>query len=136
MIIIDSSALAAIFFGEPYALQLLERLLTEPVGERRMSTASYVELGSVMAGRRTDSRSVAITDLDARLTDFGITLEAVSEVQAKIALRARVEFGRGMGHGGVLNYGGCFSYALAKVLNAPLLYVGNDFATTDIVSAI
>ena len=51
-------------------------------------------------------------------------------------MRARITYGRGMGHGGVLNFGDAFSYALAKSLDAPLLFVGNDFAATDITSAL
>ncbi|MGE0667795.1 MAG: type II toxin-antitoxin system VapC family toxin [Sphingomonadales bacterium] len=136
MIVVDSSALAAIFFGEAEASDILRRILAEPPGERKMSTASFVELGSVMAGRRAGDRMAAITDLEFGLSGFGIDLEPVTEAQAKSALRARIRFGRGMGHGGVLNYGDCFSYALAKALNAPLLYVGNDFATTDVVPAL
>jgi len=136
MIVVDSSAVAAIVFGEPSAPELVKRLLVEPAGARKMSTASYVEVGSVLAGRRITDRPAAITDLERHISTFGIDLEPVDHAQARIALRARLEFGRGMGHGGALNYGDCFSYALAKVLNAPLLYVGNDFTTTDIVSAL
>lgn len=136
MIVVDSSAVAAIFFGEPRAPELVRRLLVEPADARKMSTASYVEVGSVLAGRRITDRPAAITDLERHISTFGIELEPVDHAQARIALRARLEFGRGMGHGGALNYGDCFSYALAKVLNAPLLYVGNDFTTTDIASAL
>lgn len=136
MIVVDSSAVAAILFEEALAREVTERLLAEPPGERRMSTASYIEVGSVMAGRRTNNRAAAMADLEAYLSSVGIQLEAVDETQARIALRARIEYGRGMGHGGPLNYGDCFSYALAKVLNAPLLYIGDDFARTDVVSAL
>ncbi len=52
------------------------------------------------------------------------------------ASREAILFGHGMGHGGALNFGDSFSYALAKTLGAPLLYVGDDFAKTDIVSAV
>jgi ribonuclease VapC len=136
MIVVDSSAVAAILFDEASAAELVKRLLSEPPGARRMSTASYLEVGAVMAGRRIGNKAAAITDLEVQLSGFGIDMVPVDQVQARIALRARIEFGRGMGYGGLLNYGDCFSYALAKVLNAPLLYVGNDFAATDIVPAL
>lgn len=53
-----------------------------------------------------------------------------------MALEARIRYGRGFGHPARLNFGDCFSYALAKTLKAPLLYVGEDFDRTDIRSAL
>jgi ribonuclease VapC len=100
-----------------------------------MSTVSYIEAGTVLAGRRADHFG-AIDDIDAFLINFRVELLPVDMAQARIALEARIRYGRGMGHGGVLNYGDAFSYALAKSLDAPLLYVGRDFATTDIRSAL
>jgi ribonuclease VapC len=91
---------------------------------------------TVLAVRRRTDRLRAIEDLDAFLAEAGITLAAVDSAQARLALSARITFGRGMGHGGVLNYGDAFSYALARVHNAPLLFTGNDFPTTDIESAL
>jgi len=60
----------------------------------------------------------------------------VDEAQARVALEARVRYGRGFGHPAHLNYSDCFAYALAKVRDLPLLYIGNDFAHTDIVPAL
>lgn len=100
-----------------------------------MSVASYLEIGSVMAARMRGDRHAAVADLDNFLTDLSIALEPVDQAQARIALRARIDFGRGMGHGGPLNFGDCFSYALAKTLAAPLLFIGNDFTETDIAIA-
>jgi ribonuclease VapC len=60
----------------------------------------------------------------------------VDAEQARLALAARIAYGRGMGHGGVLNFGDAFSYALTKSLDAPLLFLGDDFSTTDIVAAL
>ena len=136
MIIIDSSAIIAILRDEPQAAAPAARIAAEPGGERRMSVASYLEVGAVLAGRSANDRLQVIPDLDGFLSDIGVTLDPVDEDQARIALRARIEHGRGMGHGGPLNFGDCFSYALAKTRNAPLLYVGNDFVATDIVSAL
>lgn len=136
MIAIDSSAVIAIFHNEPTASALQVRISAEPPGERRMSVASYLEVGAVMAGRATGDCLGAVADLDAFLALSGITLQPVDHAQARIALRARIELGRGMGHGGVLNYGDCFSYALAKALRAPLLFVGDDFHKTDVKVAV
>ncbi len=132
MIAIDSSAIVAILLNEPHAPALLARIAAEPFAERRMSVASYLEVGSVMAARMRRDRHAAVADLENLLTDLSIALEPVDQAQARIALRARIDFGRGMGHGGLLNFGDCFSYALAKALNAPLLFIGDDFPTTDI----
>ena len=74
--------------------------------------------------------------LDAFLAAAGIRLVPVETAHAAIALRARIVHGRGMGHGGRLNFGDAFSYALAKSLDAPLLFVGDDFTKTDVRSAM
>ncbi len=134
MIIVDSSAVVAILFGEPSAPRLLDRLAADP--DRRMSVASYLETGTVLASRRQYNRMQAINDLDEFLDVAGIALAPVDAGQARLALRARIQFGRGMGHGGLLNFGDAFSYALARAQNAPLLFIGDDFGTTDVVVAL
>ena len=134
MIVVDSSAVIAILFGEPGATRLVERLSSE--AERVMSVASYLEAGTVLAGRRRTDRPQAQSDLDLFLAEAGIDLAPVDEGQARLALRARIAYGKGMGHGGSLNFGDAFSYALAKSLGAPLLYLGDDFTMTDVVSAL
>jgi ribonuclease VapC len=133
-LVVDSSAVVAILFGEPPAAALLSRLAAST--NRIMSVANYVETGTVLAGRRRDDRSAAIADLDMFLAEAGIVLAPVDAGQARLALEARVRYGRGMGHGGVLNFGDAFAYALAKTHGAPLLYVGDDFRKTDISAAI
>lgn len=134
MIAVDSSAVVAILFGEPSAAALLARLAADP--ERVMSVASYVETGTVLAGRRHADRLLAIEDLDRFLDEAGIALAPIDAGQARLALRARIQFGRGMGNGGVLNFGDTFSYALARAHEAPLLFIGDDFGTTDVTAAL
>ena len=136
MIVVDSSAIVAILFDEPGADRLTLRLAQEPQGRRLMSTASYLEAGTVLAGRIAGDALDAVTDLDEFLAQAGIDLAPVDETQARVALRARIRYGRGFGTGGKLNYGDAFSYALAKRLDAPLLFIGNDFRNTDLVSAV
>ena len=136
MIVVDSSALIAILRIEPTALSLSERLEKEHQGARLVSVASYIETGTVLAGRRTQRPLDAMKDLDEFLGDNGIDLVPVDIEQCRIALRARIEYGRGFGSRAGLNYGDSFSYALAKARSAPLLYIGNDFDKTDIVSAL
>ncbi len=134
MIVVDSSAVVAILFGEPPAAALLARLAADP--DRRMSVASYVETGTVLAGRRRSARHLAIQDLNTFLEEAAIALAPIEAAQAGRALRARIDHGRGMGHGGVLNFGDAFSYALAKTHDAPLLFIGDDFRATDVTVAL
>lgn len=133
IVIVDASAVIAILFGEPSAPSLLARLGAYP--ERLMSVANYVETGTVLAGRRRADPAKAIVDLDGFLAEAGIALAPIDAAQARLALEARIRFGRGMGHGGALNFGDTFAYALAKSHAAPLLYMGDDFRNTDIASA-
>ncbi|NCU21898.1 PIN domain-containing protein [Candidatus Falkowbacteria bacterium] len=81
-------------------------------------------------------RQPAIADLDAFLADFGISIASVDDTLARAAMRARVDYGKSFGTRGGLNFGDCFAYALAKRHSAPLLYVGEDFALTDVRSAL
>jgi ribonuclease VapC len=136
MIVVDSSAVVAIILGEPQAEILTKRIVKERVGVRSMSAATYLETGTVLAGRRKDAPQKAIEVLDGFLSNAGIDLIPVDAEQARIALKARIEYGRGFGSRAGLNYGDCFSYALAKCLSAPLLYIGNDFDETDIAAAM
>jgi ribonuclease VapC len=134
MIVVDSSAIIAMMLNEAAAPALAARLATDR--ERVMSVASYLEAGTVLAGRRRRDRQSAIDELDAFLAETGIDLVAVDVLQGRLALSARITHGRGTGHGGALNFGDAFSYALAKSRDAPLLFVGDDFAATDIKSAL
>ncbi|PXA79875.1 VapC toxin family PIN domain ribonuclease [Caulobacter sp. D4A] len=129
--IVDTSALAAILLKEPEAGAFYDAIMS--VTAPRLSAASFVELVEVYA------KKIAIDDLldvlHADLAVLGLVIEPVTAEQATIAAVARLRFGKGR-HPARLNYGDSFSYALAKSLNAPLLYKGDDFAHTDIRSAL
>lgn len=71
-----------------------------------------------------------------RENEAQVTIEPVTPEQAIIARQAYRDYGKGSGHPAVLNLGDCFAYALAKDLNEPLLYRGDDFGHTDIRSAL
>ena len=135
MMIVDSSAIIAILFEEAEAPDCMAALRTD--ASRLISAVNYVEAGTVMAGRIKDGdRHEAIADLDAFLSDFQIAIAPIEENLARAAMRARLDYGKGFGTRGGLNFGDCFAYALAKRHSAPLLYVGNDFALTDVQSAL
>jgi ribonuclease VapC len=134
VIVIDTSAVVAIFFEEPAAGALLTRMAGETM--IMMSVASYVEAGTVIAGHNLDDPSRALSDLDALLGILQVVLMPMDQEQARLALHARLRYGRGMGHGGKLNLGDTFAYALARQHNAPLLFTGRDFDGTDIEPAL
>jgi ribonuclease VapC len=134
VIVVDSSAVVAIFFGESASSVLRECL--ERHGDRIMSVASYVESGMVLCGRWKGERERAIQRLDRFLDTAGIVLVPIDATQAQLALRAFTRFGRGSGHPARLNFGDTFSYALARSRNAPLLFIGDDFHATDVTVAV
>lgn len=135
MMVVDSSAIIAILFEEPEGTECMTAL--QNGASRLISAVNYVEVGTVMAGRiRSGDRREAMADLDAFLTDFRIDIAPVDEQMARAAMKARIDYGQGFGTRGGLNFGDCFAYALAQQLSASLLYVGNDFALTDVQSAL
>ena len=136
MLVIDTSAIIAILIGEEPAETLKDRIMQAEIGSRWMSVASYIEAGTVFAGRIADPLTNAAQGLDMLLSAMSVTLVPVSEEQARMALQARIRFGRSFGHGAKLNFGDCFAYALAKSLGAPLLFTGDDFAATDVRPAL
>lgn len=100
-----------------------------------MSAATLLEASIVLNGTRFAMRD-GDEWLDALIAREDIRIEPVTEIQARVARAAFREYGKGMGHPAGLNFGDCFAYALAKSLDIPLLYKGDDFSKTDIVSAL
>lgn len=135
MIVVDSSAIIAILRQEPEAQTLLDRLHAASPSSRLISAANFVEVGAVLAGRLQDPLQGSSL-LDQVLTEAAITVAPLDEAQARLALEARIRFGKGFGAKANLNLGDSFAYALAKSLDAPLLYVGDDFRQTDVKSAL
>ena len=129
--IVDASAIVAVLRGEPQAPELIQTLRQSR--SRQMSTASYVEV-SIVIDRSGDP--VLSRRLDEVLHALGITLVPFDHEQAAIAQAAHSDFGRGSGHPARLKFGDCMTYALAKAAGEPLLYVGNDFAATDLHPAL
>ncbi len=82
-----------------------------------------------------DQTGTARDAMAALIADARIVIEQVTARQARLALDAFMRFGKGRGHPARLNYGDCFSYALAKDVGEPLLFKGRDFPHTDVMSA-
>ncbi len=124
--IIDTSAILALLWNEPSSARLLEAI--EADSDRRMSVASVVEGGIVVQARHGDPGE---RELDVLLHRLAIDLVPVTSEQSEIARSAFRRFGKGR-HPAGLNYGDCFSYALALVADEPLLFTGDDFSRTDV----
>ena len=128
--IVDSSAILAILFAEPDAESFAKAISEAEFC--RISAANFVEVAIVVATQTGDSGG---RQLDAFLRRAAIGIEAVTEEQAHLARQAYADFGKGR-HPAGLNFGDCFSYALAKATGEPLLFKGNDCSRTDITAAI
>jgi ribonuclease VapC len=128
--ILDTSGLLAVLLREPEAA-IFARLI-ERSDAVRMSVASYLE-AAIFVDRRGDAVRRAM--LDTFLQEFSIRLEPVTIAQAQLARQAYFLFGKGR-HPAGLNFGDCFTYALAKELNEPVLFKGDDFARTDLAPAL
>lgn len=129
--ILDTSALLAILRDEPGAMRYANALAEAAV--RRLSAASYVEAAAVIDASRDPVASRRFDDL---LREARVVIEPVTEVQARLAREAYRDFGRGSGHPARLNFGDCFTYALARATNEPLLFKGEDFTHTDVTPAL
>ncbi len=127
--ILDSSAILAVLFNERDAERYAQAIVQ--ADSRRASAATFVEVAIVVAAQAGDAGSV---QLDAFLRRAGILIEPVTEEQAHMARQAFIDFGKGRNSAG-LNFGDCFSYALAKASGEPLLFKGKDFAGTDVRAA-
>ncbi len=127
--VVDTSALTAILQGEPERRAFIEMI--EAADSRRMSVAIFVETSLVIEARHGPE---GLHDLDRFMARAGMELAAVDSEQGQIARGAFSRFGKGR-HRAALNYGDCFSYALAMVLGEPLLCKGDDFKHTDITLA-
>jgi ribonuclease VapC len=116
----------AIVLHEPDASVYVSAILNDPV--RLLSAATLVEASVVAMRRRSGDVSAA---LDTLLKRMRIEVIAVDRDQALLARDAFRQFGKGRHHAG-LNFGDCFSYALAKQTGEPLLFKGSDFSRTDV----
>ncbi|MEY4377034.1 MAG: hypothetical protein RJB26_1584 [Pseudomonadota bacterium] len=128
--VIDTSALVAILTMEPEAARLAQSL--EADATRLISAATLLETGIVIEAR---FGAAGATELDLLVAKAGLVVEAVTAEQVGIARIAWRRFGKGR-HAAGLNYGDCFSYALARATGEPLLFKGADFANTDIAAVL
>jgi ribonuclease VapC len=124
--VIDTSAFAAIFFAEPERKTFLDAVTA--TRSRLVSAATVLETGIVLEGRQGEA---AGREFDLFVVRAGLQIVPVDAEQADLARSAWRKYGKGR-HPAALNFGDCFSYALAKFSGEPLLAKGTDFGLTDI----
>jgi ribonuclease VapC len=129
--IIDTSAIIAILRNEPEA-DICANAIAKSAA-RRVSAVSYVEAAVVIDASKSPVASRRFDDL---FREAKLSIEPVTEEQARIAREAYRDFGKGSKHRAGLNFGDCFAYALAKTSGEPLLFKGNDFRHTDVSPAL
>ena len=127
--IVDSSALVAITFREPGHQELIAKLAGAP--SAGIGTPTLAETGLLLASRLgLDSRDLVIR----LLGEFGIVEIPFGEEHWREAVDAYLRFGNGR-HRARLNFGDCLTYAVARLADEPLLFVGDDFPETDLTQA-
>lgn len=129
-VVIDTSAVIAVLLGEPESDAFGALLATEP--DPVMSAATLLEASIVMQAKKGAAGTGL---LDSLLAAAGVRIIAVDAEQAMLARDAFTRYGKGQRNTAGLNFGDCFSYALAHSTGRPLLYKGAGFAATDIQSA-
>lgn len=129
-LVVDTSALIAVLNEEPLADRLEEAM--KSAASLSLSAASLVEAG-IVAERLAGAPGGL--ELDRLIRRLRIAVVPVTAEQADLAREAYRRFGKRR-HPAGLNFGDCFSYALARALDEPLLFVGDDFARTDVASAM
>jgi len=127
VIVVDTSAVMALLLNESSADVCLAALSAE--SEKLMSAGTLAEL-LVVAGRRNRTEEVV-----RLLDELDLLVIPLTAASARRVGEAYSRWGRGV-HPAALNLGDCFAYALAKEHGCALLYVGQDFATTDVASVL
>jgi len=127
MIAVDTSALMAIVLNEPRALECMKAV--------RDAEIALISAGTVAEVLIVAERKGVGMEMKNMLESMEFTIVPVTFTTAYLMAAAYQRWGKGI-HPAKLNYGDCFSYALADEKKCPLLYVGNDFSQTDILSAL
>ena len=130
MIVVDTSAIIAIIQAEPECAAFLDHV--RGADRALMSAVSMLEAGMVLHSRRGPAGVAELADL---VEAMAIEVIAFDAALAEAALQAFAIYGKGQHPKARLNLGDCAAYALAKAMSAPLLFKGNDFGATDIITA-
>src|ERR1700721_2348474 len=129
--IVDTSALMAIVKQEPEAASIAKAMENAKI--LRISAGTLLEAFIVADGYRIPKFSARFEEI---VEHPRMTIEPVTREQVRIARQAYRDYGKGSGHPANLNFGDCFSYALAREKREPILYKGDDFVHTDLRPAV
>ena len=131
MIAVDTSVLIAILMAEIEKDDFIRFIVGHQPAH--LSAVSLLEAGMIMRSRRGRD---GVADLQDLIAALHVRVAPFDEVQSRIAIEAFERYGKGMGTSAKLNMGNCATYSLAKSLNVPLLFKGDDFSATDITVAL
>ena len=129
--VIDSSALIVLLGGELESAKFVAAIAA--ASSRVVSAPTYLEAAIVVSARWGAQGQ---EKFDRLLADLAIEILPFTHEQVVLAAIAYRQYRKGSGHVAGLNFGDCFSYALAKLRDEPLLFKGNDFSRTDLKAAI
>ncbi|AOH85645.1 twitching motility protein PilT [Sphingomonas panacis] len=127
MIAVDTSALMAVVLDEPQAAACIAILEAE---DDLLISAGTVAEALIVSARRNVAEEIA-----SLIDGLGFDIVTVTPISARRIAEAYAKWGKGI-HPAALNFGDCFAYDVAKEHDCPLLFVGDDFAKTDIERAI
>jgi ribonuclease VapC len=130
-VIVDTSTLVAIATDEPESKRFTDIITASAFP--RISAATLLEAGIVIDGKWPDYLASLLDDITE---PSEMIVEPFTLRHAQRARRAYMIYGKGKGHPARLNFGDCISYALAKELDEPLLFKGDDFIHTDVRIAV
>lgn len=126
---VETSAIVAILIGEPDGPEFLSRIEGSPAPFT--SIVSKVE-AALAIGKAMGNFERSTELVDAFLSQLSVRIDPVTPDLYQAIMLAAVRYGKGTGHPAKLNFGDCFSYAMASRANVALLYKGNDFSQTDL----
>jgi ribonuclease VapC len=129
--IVDSSVLVAIITKEPEGPAFARKI--DQTANISMSAATYLETAIDLDKRKDPARTARLDEL---IEELKIEIAPFTASQAKLARQAYRDYGKGSGHPANLNFGDCFSYALAREKREPILFKGDDFQHTDLRTAV
>ena len=134
-LVIDTSALMALLLQEPEAETIMSAALQASVVFLSAGSRLELALVSESRGSKVDSAETCDAEVNELLRTLGVEVMAFDQQQLHWALQGWRRYGKGR-HPAALNLGDCFSYGLARALEAPLLFKGNDFGLTDVTVAL
>jgi ribonuclease VapC len=132
--VIDTSALVALLAEEPDAPRIAEAIERSEL--RRVPSVVPLEATMVLSSILDRDPTVVAASINSALSRAGFTSIALDDEITRLAISAFVRYGKGRGHPARLNIADCIVYAAARSADAPLLFIGDDFMHTDIVSVL